>query len=292
MSESSKDLSLSIKTADIQNYLDKIGSLDDGDIDLVQAALSIASQGAPNLSTERYYYHVQKMGVQADKRYKEILKAGGAADAGSQLASLKHILIEKNDYRGNAEEYDNLDNANLVRVIEQRKGLPIALAILYVQVGRLAGFDVSALSFPAHVVCRLDHQGERLIFDPFSDCKLMQAPDLRALLKQLVGQHAELSADFYSPSNNRDMLIRLQNNIKLRQIEGEDYKAAAKTVDVMRKLDPTEYRFSLDSGILSARLGQYHRAIHDLEHYIAKEPSGMRKQEALTILQQIKSNMN
>ena len=280
-----------VSTSEIQSYINEVGSLDDTDIDIVKAALSLASQNSPELKTERYYYHVQKMASATKARFDEIIAAGGSDDAPSRLAALKHVLVEKNDYSGALDDYDDLQNANLVRVIERRKGMPIALSILYVQVGQMAGFDVTALSFPAHVICRLEHEGERLLFDPFSSCKIMEAPDLRHLLKSLVDEEAELSAEFYETAPKREMLVRLQNNIKLRQIEGEDYEGALKTVETLQLIDPQEYRLSLDAGVLNARVGRYNKAIEELEFYIDKEPNGAFRQEAAVFLQQIRQNL-
>lgn len=288
MSDSNQD---SVSTEDIRGYIHEVGALDDSDIDIVKAALSLASQDSPDLQTQRYYYHVQKMAAATKARFDEIIVAGGSDDAPTRLAALKHVLVEKNDYAGALDDYDDLQNADLIRVIERRKGMPIALSILYVQVGQMAGFDVQALSFPGHVICRLEHEGERLLFDPFSSCKIMEAPDLRQLLKSIVDEEAELSSEFYEAAPRREMLVRLQNNIKLRQIEGEDYEGALKTVETLQLIDPDEYRLSLDAGVLNARIGRHRKAIEELEYYIDKEPNGAFRQEAAVFLQQIRQNL-
>jgi len=288
MSDSNPD---SISTEDIRGYIHEVGGLNDSDIDLVKAALSLAVQDSPDLQTQRYYVHVRKMADAVKERFDEIINAGGSDDAPTRLAALKYVLVEKNDYRGALDDYDDIQNANLIRVIERRQGMPIALSILYVQVGQMAGFDVRALSFPGHVICRLEHKGERILFDPFSACKIMEAQDLRQLLKSIVGKEAELSSDFYDPAPKREMLVRLQNNIKLRQIEGEDYEGALKTVETLQLIDPKEYRLSLDAGVLNARVGRYNKAISELEYYIDKEPNNAYRQEAAVFLQQIRRNL-
>jgi len=282
---------MSITSKHINEYISRIGDTKDAEIDLAMAGLSIAAAGHGGLSTEKYYRHIEKMVEATKARHGEIIAAGGADDAGTQLAALKYAIAEKNDYRGNTEHYDNLDNANLIRVIESRKGLPIALAILYVHVGSCAGFEVAALNFPAHVICRLDHGAERILFDPFSSCTPMEAHDLRGLLKKLLGQDAELSPEFYEPSTKREMLVRLQNNLKLRQIEGEDFDGALQTVEALRAISPKENRLRLDAGILNARIGRLNQAIEEIEHYIASEPDGVNRQEAALFLQQIRQNI-
>lgn len=280
-----------VKSDAIRRYITEVGTLNDSDLDLVMAAISLAAQDSPELSVEKYYYHIQKMITQTRERFDALINAGSADDAATRLAALKHVIADEHEYRGDQKTYDDLQNANIIRVIERRKGLPIALAILYVHVGQAVGFEVNALSFPAHVICRLDHGSERIIFDPFDGCKVMQAPDLRQLLKNLLGEKAELSADYYQASTKRQMLVRLQNNIKLRQIEAEDYAGALHTVEALRKIDPEEYRLLLDSGVLSARTGQLKRAIAQLEEYISKAPDSPNRYEAELFLREIKDNL-
>jgi len=280
-----------IKSSAIREYMFKVGGLPDADLDLVMAAISLAAQDSPDLSVEKYYHHIEKMIVQTKARFEALMTAGSADDAGTRLAALKHVIADEHEYRGDLQTYDDLQNANIIRVIERRKGLPIALAILYVHVGQAVGFDVRALSFPAHVICRLDHHGERLVFDPFDGCKMMQAPDLRQMLKKLIGEKAELSTAYFEASTKRQMLVRLQNNIKLRQIEAEDYKGALNTVEALQKIDPDEYRLLLDSGVLNARTGQLKKAIEQLEEYIAKAPAGPDRYEAEIFLREIQNNL-
>lgn len=280
-----------VKSDAIRHYISEVGALSDSDLDLFMAAISLAAQDSPDLSVEKYYHHIEKMIEQTRGRFDALIKAGSADDAGTRLAALKHVIADEHEYSGDQKTYDDLQNANLIRVIERRKGLPIALAIIYVHVGQAVGFDVVALSFPAHVICRLDHQGERLIFDPFDGCNVMQAADLRQMLKRLIGERAELSNDYFEASTKRQMLVRLQNNIKLRQIEAEDYQGALHTVEALQKIDPEEYRLLLDSGVLNARTGQLKRAITQLEDYIAKAPEGPDRDEAKLFLREIQNNL-
>ncbi len=223
----------------------------------------------------------------------EALRNGGASDdAETRLAALKHILHDQESYLGDNQNYDDLDNADMMRVIDRRRGLPIAIALLYIHVGRAQGWTIDGLNFPGHVLVRLEHQGHRLIFDPFHSCKMMQAPDLRALLKATMGQHAELSVTYYETANNRELLMRLQNNIKLRQIDAEYYEAALQTVHGMRELAPAENRLLFDAGILNAKTGRPQAAIDALEAYLSAPISQREKQEVLAILSELRSMLN
>lgn len=272
--------------------LDRAGQSSDEDIDLAEVAIAMAALDSPGISVDRYTHHIQSLIKNVADRHQELLDGGVDDNAATQLAALKHILYDQNGYAGDRETYDDLQNVNLLRVIDRRKGMPVSLALLCIHVAEKQGWDLCALRMPAHVVCRLEKDGERIIFDPFDGCKIMQAADLRKLLKDLIGDHAELSADYYIPAGKREILVRMQNNIKLRQIEVEDYEGALKTVSNMRRIDPQEYRLLLDAGMLYTRVHQIAAAVEALEDYIDRTPHKSEQQEALALLQQIRTLLN
>lgn len=262
--------------------------MDDGAIDLTQVALALAAPSHVDISADRYFQHIKKMTKDVDSRFQDLLNGGADDDAHTRLAALKHILADQEGYVGDDETYDDLQNADLMRVIDRRKGMPIALAILYIQVGRNSGFAIDGLNFPGHFLCRIEHGGVRLIFDAFSRCEIMGAPQLRQLAKKIRGEGAELSADYYMAATNREILIRLQNNIKLRLIDASDYKTALVSVEMMRLIDPQEYRLLLDAGVLYARTGQKLAAIAVLEQYVGKATGSRDRYDAEMMLEQLR----
>ncbi len=269
---------------DANAILTASGGKNDSEIDLLAVALAFSAPAHQGLSMDRYFNHVAKMIRDVSEKHQEYLTAGAKDDAGTQLASLKDVLCNREGYIGDTERYDDLQNAYLVRVIDRRKGMPISLCLLYIHVGRGCGWQVDGLNFPGHFLARIDYRGERLIFDPFSGCAIMEAPDLRQLLKKVRGPGAELSADYYKPCTNRDTLIRLQNNVKLRLIEAEDYAGALKCVEMMRVLDPAEYRLLFDAGVLYARTGQKKAAINVLETYLRVPLDARERRDAEQLL--------
>lgn len=263
------------------------GTLPDDQINPAHVALALASLNHPGISVGRYLTHLDKLADDVGLRFKLLCDEGADDDAGTRLAALQYVLAEVEGYEGDKDNYDDLDNADLMRVIDRRKGLPVALSILYLHAARAQGWDVFALNFPGHVVCRIDIGAQRMLFDPFDRCRKMEAHDLRALVKQMGGPQAELSVAYYETASNREIIIRLQNNIKLRQVEASDYAGALKTVENMRLIDPEEYRLLLDEGVLGARTGRRAQAMKALEAYIDKAPIWQDRQEAAALLRQV-----
>lgn len=271
-------------------YLKKLPSLADEDIDLGLTCIALAAPAHPGLSLERYIHHLLKLENQTRTEY-EILLENGTDGADLKLDALCAAIAGENEYEGDEDTYDDLQNADLIRVIERRKGLPVSLGILYIRTGRALGWDVEGLHFPGHFICALSDGAERILFDPFDQAKVLQAADLRGLLKTSMGESAELSADYYQPAPHRAILMRLQNNIKFRQIESEDYSEALKTVELMRLVDPDEYRLCLDAGVLFARLDQLDKAIENLESYMDQAPGEQDIHDAAILLQQLREQV-
>ena len=274
-----------------KSYLDTLATIADGEIDLASAALSLAALRQPDVKLARYKNHLKKLTKETKARFKELLKAGADDNADTALAALKHVMIELHGYQGDKARYDDLDNASLIRTIDCGKGMPITLCIIAIHIGRNLGWAVDGLDVPGHFLCRLSYAGALVIFDPFNGFERVDAAGLRTLIKNVRGAHAELSAAYYEPASNRQILIRLQNNIKYRQIDMEDYKGALETVESMRLIDPKEYRLLLDAGVLYARTNSLHAAIDVLEAYIKLAPHDRDRHDAALLLQQIKEEI-
>jgi regulator of sirC expression with transglutaminase-like and TPR domain len=271
----------------LQADLTDLGRCPDEDIPLGGTALLLASRYHEGLDLGRYHQHLLKISADVRQRAYDLVQAGADDSAHTRIAALKHVISDQLGYRGNKDNYDDLQNADLICVIDQRKGLPIALSILALEASRAQKWDVEGLNFPGHFLLRIEHLGTRLIFDPFDNFKILEAPDLRALLKAINGAKAELSASYYMPAGNRDILIRLQNNIKLRQVEAEDYAGALETVELMRLLAPDENRLLFDAGVLYARTGKRQQAIVALEGYIIAAPNPDDRYDAQQLLQNL-----
>ncbi|MBL4805516.1 MAG: transglutaminase family protein [Alphaproteobacteria bacterium] len=275
-----------------QSYLENIGKADDDEIDIAHAALALAAVDMEGISLQRYQHHLDTLASSVKGAFTHRLDKGDDDSLETRLAALTEVLHEEFGYIGDQQTYDDLQNANLIRVIDRAKGLPITLSILYIHAARAQGWEISGLNIPGHFLCRLDLDGQRLIFDPFDAARVVEAHDLRRIVKKALGDQAELSSAYYEAASNRDILIRLQNNIKFRQIAGEDYDSALKTVLLMMKIDPEEYRLKLDAGVLYARVEQPQAAIECLSAYIEKAPDPRDRMEAEMLLIELQAQLH
>ena len=125
---------------------------------------------------------------------------------------------------------------------------------------------------------RLDHGAGRAILDPFHGGRTLGTGELRALLKSVAGQDAELTPAHYAPLGNRDILLRLQNNIKLRlQRDGQKHRALA-VVERMLIVAPGATELWREAGAINAELENLRAAIDCLDTAIALAASGDARQ--------------
>ena len=193
---------------------------------------------------------------------------------------------------GDELTYDDLQNANLIRVIDRRKGLPVALGILYIHAARAQGWDMAGLALPGHFLVRLSEGPERVIIDPFHNGQICGAAELRELLKATTGQDSELLPEHYAAVSDRDVLLRLQNNLKARLLQTQNPEQALTVVETMLMLAPDLAELWHESGMLHRHLGNLRAAAAALEQYVVRAPEGMSRHQAAAILQQLRTQLN
>jgi regulator of sirC expression with transglutaminase-like and TPR domain len=160
-----------------QDHLRHVGTQADAEIDLAETALALAALERPEVSLDRYRDHLARLTDAVAEQ-----AAHSPEDVEARVAALRAVLAEHYGYAGDALTYDDLQNANLMRVIDRRKGLPVALGILYIGTARNLGWDIHGLNFPGHFLIRLNQAGERAILDPFNGGQTRTVMELRDLL--------------------------------------------------------------------------------------------------------------
>lgn len=273
--------------AEAREILRRTGDQPDDEIDLAEAALALGALELPNVALDGYRRHIAA--ITAD-----LAELAGEQDDSleSRIARLRAVIGERHGYSGDHDTYDDLQNANLLRVIDRRRGLPVALGILFMHAARSRGWSIVGLNFPGHFLVRLDHGPARAIIDPFNDGQIRTVVDLRDLLKATAGSAAELEPEHYQPVSNRDVLLRLQNNIKLRHLSAHDVPKALEVLGGMRLFAPHEPALWRETGLLEAHTGNLKDAIVALETFMALTGDEHHRLQTASLIQQLKKRLN
>jgi regulator of sirC expression with transglutaminase-like and TPR domain len=275
-----------VNAEDAERLLRAAGEAEDDDIDLALTALAFAVRGRPEAGDARYVEHLHDI-------TRDVAAAARSADApAGQLAALRHALIDVHGYHGDRDTYDDLRNADLAHVIDRRRGLPVALAILWLHAGRAQGWSLQGVNFPGHFLIQIDSAGERAILDPFNDGRRLEADALRQMVKAVAGEKAELNASHYAPASNRGILLRLQNNIKLRLLQQDDLAGALTVLDGMLMVGPRRAGLWREAGLLAAELENMRTAISHLETAAALAQEAATRQRIAAELAAIRGRLN
>lgn len=280
-------------TATIAAALEHVSSQADEAIDLADVALVLASFDHPATDLKIYRDHLREL---ADAVHAAVQESGYDPDnpGPEEMAEILSRVISRDfHYSGDEESYNDLDNANLMRVIERRRGLPVSLGILYLSVARAQGWGAAGLNFPGHFLVRLESRdGRRVIIDPFYSGQILDSRELRERLKLVRGTAVELEANHYRPVTNRDVLIRLQNNVKTRRMELNEVAGALEAVAAMQILDPGNASLWREAGVMHMRLGHLKHAVEAFEGFVARTPEGADRRKIAQVVEELRERLH
>ncbi len=269
-----------------------VGQTDDA-LDVAEAALLLASINHPAPDLHVYREHLKALADAVNDAAASSSLDADRPGPEEMAAILGRVIADEFRYAGDEETYDDLDNANMMRVIERRKGLPVTLGILYLFAARAQGWGAAGLSFPGHFLIRLESRdGRRVIVDPFHGGRVMEAQALRELLKQFSGAATELDASHYRPVGNRDVLVRLQNNVRTRRLELGEVSGALEAVITLQVLDPDNVGLWREAGVLHMRLGQLKYAVESFETFVVRSPEGPDKRKISQVVHELRERLH
>src|SRR3954454_14885525 len=168
-------------TEELQLAMDAPGS------DLAPAALAIARVEYPSLDPGPYLATLDRMGEEAHARI------GATSDLAQEesVRAFNEYLYDEQGFAGNRERYDDSRNSFLNEVLDRRTGIPISLAIVYIEVARRAGLRVDGVNFPGHFLLRAPatlgpatNPDAFLVVDPFHDGVILDRDDCEQLFQQ------------------------------------------------------------------------------------------------------------
>ncbi len=127
--------------------------------------------------------------------------------------AVAHHLFADGHFTGNRGAYYDWRNSCLDRVIASRTGIPISLSVLMIEVGRRVGVELDGVGMPAHFLVRAAADPD-VFFDPFDDGRRLDRGQARSLFEQVTGGQMAWSERYLDPTPNRDIVIRMLNNLK------------------------------------------------------------------------------
>ena len=228
-------------------------------------ALSAIEGAAPEVAAaDREILH--GWAAQVADRAHPVDDPAGAAEA------LAEVLARDRDLRGASEAFENDWGSHLHQVIERRRGLPILLSAIWMEVGRMAGIEVAGIGLPGHFLVRVGG-GRGVYADPFGGGRLLTPTECKAIVHRISGGRAPRHASFLEPRSLQQIAERVLNNLARLYEKDEDWQALYRTLRFSTAIRPDAAQPLLHRGLAALRLGASQLARQDLEE-VAQRFSG------------------
>ena len=267
------------------DYLRQLGDAGDGPHDIATAALMLSVLDHAGHDLALYRAHLAEIAGHARDEARLVTNAEEGA------RTLAGLLMGRYGYDGDRLSYDDPQNADLIAVIDRRRGMPVALGILYIHAARAAGFQARGLQSPGHFLLRIGLRGSEALIDPFNGGAAVEhetfggPPRVTAALPE--DEHAR------APSGDVDVLLRLQNNLKLRALDAGERSRALEIAKRMVLIAPRQAELWLDLARLHESAGALGAAQKACDACLAlAEPGQPLHNEAALALLGLKRRLN
>jgi len=251
---------------DPADYLRALGQAGDGPHDIALAALMLAALDHSARPLQPYRAHLAEI---AEVAGAEMRFARSAMDAARALARL---MAGRYGYEGDRMAYDDPQNADLIAVIDRRRGLPVALGILYMHAARAGGLQATGLSSPGHFLLRIEGKGSEALIDPFNGGAALDPERLGG--PPAMGAPSADDPRLFEPVADTDVLLRLQNNLKLRALQTGARARALEVAKRMVLIGPHRAELWLDLARLNEQAGALGAAQKAYEACLSLAKSG------------------
>lgn len=257
----------------------RYGLMDDEEIELDIAALELSELDHQGTDLSPYVATLQEI---ADR----LAEAGATAETSvDQARVLAKVIGEEFGFAGDSATYDAPVNADFIRVLDRRQGLPVSLSILYVAAARRMGWTAHALNTPAHVLISIG-EDMAVVIDPFNRGRVVSPSSFGALLQRAWGdENAE--AQQIAPMSNRAILMRLLLNQALRAEQSGDVKRSLAIYERMTIVAPDNPDSWWQLARLQIQDGAIEAARHSLSSMLEVTRDASRRELAAATLESI-----
>jgi regulator of sirC expression with transglutaminase-like and TPR domain len=243
--------------------LQQVFEIPDHRIDLGEAALVLAQLEYPDLDVSGYVEVLDEFARQAASRLV------GRYDPDRTIEQLNRFLFSELGFRGNQHDYYDPRNSFLNDVIDRRTGIPITLAVVYLEITRRLGLPFYGVGLPGHFLIKYDDNRKVTFLDPFQGGRVLDREHCQDLVRALKGDDVSLTAHDFRAVDNRYIVTRMLNNLRSIYLTTRRYRKAIGVMDMILSLLPASAEEVKQRAWLHYEMRHLSRARQDLETYLA-----------------------
>lgn len=247
------------------NFADIVGRLGE-DLDLLRASLYIADEDCGGINFEQIYDELNVLAVAAS----DYMRPSAAFPA--NIKSLSKFLSVVQGFTGNLDKYYLADNIYFHKVLDKKKGIPISLSLIYMEVGKRLGIYFEPIGLPGHMLIRGTQGSDQIYLDPFNHGKILTKDECYELFDKMFGGKVVLTEKSFKVTTKREFLVRQLLNLINVHMKSNNYIQALSAIDRIELVIPTDGQNFKDRSKVFRAVGKYSRAIHELECYLKLRP--------------------
>jgi regulator of sirC expression with transglutaminase-like and TPR domain len=253
----------------------------DAQFPLLEAAISLAQDEYPQLDVQQVLGEVDQLLARLKRRI------APDAPAMHRLRMLNQYFYRDLNFGGNVNDYYDPDNSYLSMVLHSRRGIPISLAVLWLELAQGLGLAARGIGFPGHFLMKVNLPHGQVVIDPFTGQSLSRE-ELSARLEPfhrsrgLPGGSEDVPLVHYlQVTPPREIIARMLRNLKEIHKNQSDWQRLVAVQDRLLILLPQAWEELRDRGLAYAELGQTRLALQDLETYLAQVSESQDRQGVL-----------
>lgn len=244
----------------------EIAARPDPQLDLVEGSLVIALEDHPGLDIDRYLDRVAGWTGAVRERLE------GSRDVDRIVDSINHLLFDEEGFHGEDEDYYDPRSALLNETLDRHAGLPITLSILYIEISRRVGIDVSGVSLPGRFLVKFSGSFGVMVVDPFDGGRVLTTIELQQILDDVYGGGVRLREHHLRSFTPKEILARELAHLKSAYLAQHDLPRAAASIDRLLILDAHDAWEVRDRAAVAMQLHAYGEAVDLFERYLALMP--------------------
>lgn len=242
---------------------------EDNSFPLTETALSLAQDAYPDLDLQSTLAELDELALRLKRRLPD--------DAGftERIGALNRFFFRELGFAGNLNDYYDPDNSYLNVVLKRRRGIPISLAVLYMELGEQIGVPVKGVSFPGHFLLRVTLPEGDVMLDPTTGQSLTEAQMVDMLepyLSHVTDSLGSALRMLLQPATSREIIARMLRNLKSIYLQTERWQRLLAVQQRLVILLPENIEEVRDRGFAYARLDYLRPALEDLERYLGDCP--------------------
>lgn len=255
------------------------------EIPLTEAALFIARTEYPQLDIATQLDRFRNLAAR--------LQLARLATPWDSIRAINQLLYAEEGFAGNDDEYDDPRNSYLNDVLDRKKGIPITLSLVYLEVAKVNGLRVEGVGFPGHFLVKYLTPDQEIYVDPYHAGAVLTREDCTERLRAQYGAEAEMKPEFLAASTPKQILARMLNNLKGSYFRRRHYERVLTLIEMSLAIDPTSLDPLRDRGMVYLQMNRYREASADFKAYLSlcsQDDPGAK--DVLHGLRQIQSLMN